>query len=124
LDFDASNSTDASSADNCSVSATIPMTFHYFANNTNNNEFLHINFGDGPDVRVHQTSTTLTAKGTITGTGFTFTIANALSGDISAPKGVAPPSVTVQVQGTLTVGNTTCTANATLTAILSQPEIG
>src|SRR5262249_18642015 len=118
LDFSASDASDGSLADACSVSAAIPMTFHYFANSTNNNEFLHLDFGDGPDVRVHQTSTNLTAKGTITTPAFTFTIDHAVGGNISAVEGGTPKSVTISVQGTLTVGNTTCTANATLTAIL------
>ena len=124
LDFSASDASDGSSADACAVTATLQMNYRYFANSTNNNEFLHIDFGGGPDVRIHQTSSTLTAKGTIAAPGFTFTIDHAVGGDISALEGGAPKSVTVSVQGTLTVGNTTCTANATLTAILGTQIIG
>jgi hypothetical protein len=120
LSFDASRATDGSSAGDCSAVATIPLSFHYLANNPGNNEFLHLDFGPGPNVDVHQTDNGIDTKGTITGPGFTFMITNTLKGDISAPHGQAPSSVFLVLQGTLTVGDVTCTANASVTVTLGH----
>src|SRR5215831_1091541 len=81
MDFDASRATDGSSAGDCTVAQTIPFSFQYLLNNTFNNAFLHIDIGSNPDVTIHQTSNKIDTKGTIVGTGFTFTVANTLSGN-------------------------------------------
>jgi hypothetical protein len=107
----------------CSAAAATSVKFQYFLNTQRTNAFLHIRVdGQGLDASVHQTNNKLTAKGTLTGPGFTFAITNALSGDIIESEVNFPSAVNFQVTGKLTVGTTTCAANANVSVQLQGEE--
>ena len=106
-------------ATECSAHVSFPFSYEYFVNNPGKNAFLHIHLdGHGLDVAIHQTNKKLDVKGDLTGTGFTFSVADALGGEITDPEHPVLTHVTLQLTGTLTHAGTSCTANATLTASL------
>ena len=118
-DIDVFGATDGSEPNSCGAQGSFTFSYEYFVNKPGNNAFLHIHAdGEGLDLQIHQTDKKIDAKGTITGSGFSFNVKDGLSGSIENSHLTLPSTVTVQLTGTLDTGHGTCTANATLTASL------
>ena len=123
-ELDVGSDEDGSLATACSAHESFDFAYEYFVNKALNNAFVHIHIDNqGLDAAIHQTHKKIDAHGTLTGPGFVFTITDALGGNIfNGEGGGVPNSVTVNLTGQLTTGETTCTANATLTLELVTPN--
>jgi hypothetical protein len=119
-DFTAFPATDAET--DCSVHDSFTFAYEYFNNTPNTNAYLHMRIdGNGLDVAVHETTKKITAKGTLTRPDFSFRIDDVLDGTIMNKASGIPGRVVLQLSGQLTLTDgTTCVANATLTAQLTD----
>jgi len=112
--------TDDSALD-CSASASFLFAYEYFLSKTGNNSWVHLSLnGPGLDVAIHETQKKIDARGDLSGAGFTFSITDALSGHIINPDQRVPDHIVVQLTGTLTTDQGSCTGNATFTATLQH----